>query len=114
MFQVEIFNTLYFVGEDFTDTCTQVTVPAATTPGPQTFDIEQFFNVIDDDINEFEQSFALVAEIGDDVTATCFVEGVGMTECSCFQTVIGETDCSGKIGATEIRIIDNDRKYIYI
>ena len=36
--------------------------------------------------------------------------GVGLTDCSCFQTRVGETQCFGRSGATEIRIKDNDRK----
>ena len=85
-----------------------VTVPAATTPDPQSYTIPIFFSVIDDDIDEVEQSFALVAEIGPDVTNTCYVDGVGVTECSCFQIQIGAIDCYGRYGATEIKIIDND------
>ena len=52
----------------------------------------------------------MVAEIGPDVTNTCYVDGVGLTECSCFQTQVGESDCHGRYGATQIRIGDNDRK----
>ena len=79
-------------GADFSDQCTTVTVPAATTPGFQTYTIPTFFTVIDDNINEVEQSFAIVAEIGSDVPDTyCFVEGVGLSDCSCFQTPYGET-----------------------
>ena len=84
-----------------------VTVPAATTLGPQTFELPEFYSIVDDEINEVEQSFALVAEIGPDVTATCDVDGI-ISECSCFQTEIGETQCFGRSGATEIRITDND------
>ena len=99
-----------YIGADFSDQCTTVTVPAATTPGFQTYTIPTFFTVVDDNINEVEQSFAIVAEIGDDVPSNCFVEGVGSSDCSCFQTGVGETQCFGRRGATRIRIIDNDRK----
>ena len=73
-----------------------------------------FFSAVDDNINEVEQSFAIVAEIGSDVPNNCFVEGVGLSDCSCFQTRFSETQCfgSGRSGATAIRIIDNDRKSI--
>ena len=98
------------LGADFSDQCTTVTVPAATTPGFQTYTIPTFFTVIDDNINEVEQSFALVAEIGPDVPSDCFEDG-GLTDCSCFQTPYGETQCFGRRGATEIRIADNDRKW---
>ena len=98
------------LGADFSDECTTVTVPAATTPGFQTFNIQKYFTVDDDIINEVEQSFALTAEIGNDVPSNCFVYGVGLTDCSCFQTQVGETECFGRSGATEIRLRDNDRK----
>ena len=86
-----------------------VTVPAALIDGTQTFELPEFYSIVDDNINEVEQSFALVATLGLDVTATCDVDGV-ISECSCFQTAVGVTECSGRNGATEIRIIDNDRK----
>ena len=99
---------------DFTNNSITVTVPAATTPGiPQSYTIPIFFSVIDDDINEVQQSFALVAEIGPDVTNTCYVRGV-ITECSCFQTAVGAIGCYGRRGVTEIGIIDNDGKGITV
>ena len=55
---------------------------------------------IDDDIDEIEQTFALVAEIGDDVP----------DRFACFQRQVGDTNCYGRTGATEIRIMDNDSK----
>ena len=67
------------------------------------YTLEQFFDIIDDNIDEDEQSFAIVAEIGPDVP-----DGV-----SCFQTALGETDCFGRRGATQIRILDNDRKTLF-
>ena len=102
--------TSYILGIDFSNISSTITVPAATTLGTQTYTIQRFFNVVDDNINELEQSFALVAEIGDDVPSNCFVEGVGLSDCSCFQTPYGETQCFGRSGATEIRIADNDCK----
>ena len=80
-----------------------VEVPASESDGPQIFEVPDFFDVIDDDIDEIEQSFAIVAEIGDDVPEYM----------RCFQTQVGDTDCSGRFGATEIRINDNDRTSIY-
>ena len=62
--------------------------------------VEEFFQIFDDDVDEDEQSFALVVEIGPDVP-----DGV-----SCFQ-ISNDTECYGQRGATEIRIIDNDCKY---
>ena len=84
-------------------------VPAAVRPGPQIFALPEFYSIVDDEINEVEQSFALVATVGEDVTATCNVNGT-ISECSCFQTGFGETDCFGRSGATQIRITDNDSK----
>ena len=100
---------------DFTDDCINVTVPAAATAGAQTFDVPEFFSIVDDNIDEVEQSFALVATIGPDVTPTCYVEDpvtmIGMiTECACFQTEVGVMECHGQSGVTEIRITDNDCK----
>ena len=57
--------------------------------------------IVDDNIDEDEQSFAIIAEIGADVPDAV----------ACFQAEEGQTDCFGRRGATEIRITDNDRKY---
>ena len=78
-----------------------IEIPAATT----VFEVPDFFQVIDDDIDEYEQSFAIVAELGPDVPDTPF-------NFTCFQLQAGETDCFGRRGATGIRITDNDRKQI--
>ncbi|CAI8013544.1 hypothetical protein GBAR_LOCUS8570 [Geodia barretti] len=81
--------------DDFSDNVITITVPANSNPS---YRIDQFFNISDDDIDEDEQSFAIVAEIGQDVP-----DGI-----SCFQTEVGATECFGRRGATEIRITDND------
>ena len=83
---------------DFSDQSITVEVPANS----QTFRVPEFFTIVDDDINEDEQSFAIVAEIGPDVPENI----------SCFQTGIWETECHGRRGATEIRITDNDRELL--
>ena len=57
--------------------------------------------IVDDNIDEDEQSFAIIAEIGADVPDAIVW----------FQIEEGQTDCLGRRGATEIRITDNDRKY---
>ena len=62
-----------------------------------------FPTIVDDNIDEDEQGFALVAEIGSDVP-----DGI-----SCFQIADGDTVCRGRRGATQIRINDNDRKSSY-
>ena len=58
--------------------------------------------VINDTVNEIEQSFALVAVLGDDVP----------DDFACFQRHVGDTECFNRAGATEIRIVDNDGRYI--
>lgn len=90
-----------YSGADFTNQTHTVTIPA-TRRG--TFELsKELFGVIDDNLNEFEQSFALVAHLGDDVPDR-FV---------CFQRQVGDQECLGRMGATEIRITDNDRKWIW-
>ena len=84
-------------GDDFSNEPLTITVPA----NQRSFTIEQFFNISDDNIDEDEQSFAIVAEIGPDVP-----DGV-----SCFQIAQGLRECHGRRGATEIRITDNDREF---
>ena len=71
----------------------EIVVPA----GSQKFNIPQFFTIVDDDINEPVESFAIVAEI----------ENV-LENISCFKVTVG-SDCNGQRGATKIRI--KDRKY---
>ena len=54
----------------------------------------------DDDIDEITQSFALIAQLGEDVPDNF----------ACFQRYVGDSECFGRYGATEIIIYDNDRK----
>ena len=88
------FNNI--LGKDFSDTERTILIPGNSNM----FRVPQFFTIVDDDITEVEQSFAIVAEIGPDVPENI----------SCFQTGIGATECHGRRGATEIRITDNDRE----
>ena len=83
-------------GSDFTTQSITVTVPANS----ESFTISEIIPTVDDDLDEDTQSFAVVAEIGQDVP-----EGI-----SCFQSGTGESGCHGRKGATEIIIFDNDRK----
>ena len=85
-------------GDDFTNEPLTITVPA----NQRSYTIEQFFNISDDNIDEDEQSFAIVAEIGPDVP-----DGV-----TWFQSPVS-TGRLGRLGATEIRITDNDRKFFH-
>ena len=87
-------------GDDFTYEPLAITVPANL----RRYTIQQFFNVVDDNIDEDDQSFAIVAEIGPDVP-----DGV-----SCFQIAAGHTNCFGRRGAIQIRIRDNDRKFLIL
>ena len=88
---------LYFLsGDYFTDEPKAVTVPANL----QRYTIEQVLDIVDDNIDEDRQSFAIVAEIGPDVP-----DGV-----SCYKIAEEETDCFGRHGAIRIKILDNDRK----
>ena len=60
------------------------------------------FKAVEDEINEDDQSFALVAvvrDVPDDYPV-------------CFQTGPNCVECHGRIGATEIQILDNDRKFL--
>ena len=91
-------NSLFFLSvNNFSDEPITVVVPA----NQQKVEIQQFFSIVDDNIDEDEQSFVIVTKIGQDVP-----ENV-----PCFQLEIRETVCHGRQGAIEIIIIDNDRKY---
>ena len=83
---------------DFNNATINVTIPAHHT----IFEIPTFFTVVDDNIDEREQSFAIVAEIFD------VSENI-----SCFQAYPGTIPCYGTQGATEIRITDNDCKLFH-
>ena len=82
-------------GSDFTSRTINITIPA----NRMSFEIQKIFNITDDNVNEVQQSFAIIAEIID-------VPG----HISCFQRAIGESQCQGRRGATAIRITDNDRE----
>ena len=86
-----------FADDDFSSTPFEVIIPAGTT----TFVLPPDFEVEDDDVNEIDQFYALIGELGDDVT----------DRFACFQRRDGdERGCAaGRTGATAIRIIDNDR-----
>ena len=74
MYIIRIFLLPVHAGADFIDTSFTITVPASETErGLYTIPLPDVF-VIDDDINENCQRFALVAQIGSDVpdSFTCF------------------------------------------
>ena len=84
---------LIFSGDDFTINSIVITIPAGRT----FFYVEPFFNVTADNIDEIKQSFAVVAEIGQDVP----------NNVSCFQIVDGQDGCTTeRHGAIRINIID--------
>ena len=92
-----IFYHSYFSGVDFSDMPITIEIPANS----REYVVEEFIVIYDDNIDEDEQSFAIVAEIGHDVP-----DGI-----SCFQIATGQANCSAeRLGATQIRIDDNDRK----
>ena len=80
---------------DFSDQPITIEVPANDGG---IFTLSEFFTIVDDNVDEYDQSFAIVAEIGPDVPENI----------SCFQRYVWETGCRGRRGATEIRILDND------
>ena len=88
----------FSVGADFTNVSITITIPASEESALTTFVLPEMFDIIDDDINEIDQRFALVAQLGRDVP----------DRFACFQEQIGDTECFGRTGATEIRIADND------
>ena len=79
---------------DFSSGTIEITIPA----NRMSFEIQKFFTIADDDINEVQQTFAIIADIID------VPENI-----SCFMHAIGYS-CYGRRGATAIRITDNDRE----
>ena len=86
---------MYFVlvDADFNTASITITIPAGTTE----YDITNTF-FFDDEINEIDQSFALVGVLGNDVP----------DEFACFQRRTGDDRCFGRTGGTTIKIEDND------
>ena len=85
-----------YIGADFNTTAITITIPAGATE----FVISNPF-FYDDEINEIDQSFALVGVLGDDVP----------DRFSCFQRQTGDPLCFGRTVATTIIIEDNDGKF---
>ena len=81
------------VGADFNTQSITITIPAGT----EEYEISNRF-FFDDEINEIDQSFALVGVLGDDVS----------DRFACFQRRTGDPLCFGRTGATTIKIEDND------
>ena len=90
---------------DFSTKTTTITIPATASIDEETavFTLpNSILSITNDEINEIEQSFALIAEIGIDVPDS-FV---------CFQIADGDLDCvlDGRKGASRIRIVNDDGK----
>ena len=90
---------------DFSTTSTTITIPATTSITEETAVVilnNTILSITNDEINEIEQSFALIAEIGIDVPDS-FV---------CFQIAEGDRECvlDGRKGAVRIRIVNDDGK----
>ena len=88
-------------GDDFTNNSYTITIGNVTSRGTIETQVPQYFQVIDDNIFERVQSFALVAKLGPDVPE----------EFACFTTGFNDRECQGRIGATEIKIRDTDGKH---
>ena len=80
---------------DFSSGAINFTIPA----NRKLVEIPTFFTIDDDDINEVQQTFAIIADFVD------VPENI-----RCFKHAIGESLCQGRRGATAIRITDNDRE----
>ena len=91
-----LYTMIIFTGTDFTSDPFTVRISAGMTK----FVLPDNF-LVDDDVNEIEQDFALIGELGTDVPDSF----------ACFQRRMGdERGCiAGRTGATTIQIIDNDR-----
>ena len=83
------------IDADFNTTSITITIPAGTIEFEITY---KFFR--DDEVNEIDQSFALVGVVGDDVP----------DEFACFQRRTGDPLCFGRTGGATIKIEDNDGK----
>ena len=83
--------------DDYDDRAFVKTIPPSTTSRV----LSQNIRIKNDEINEVEQLFALVGELGSEVPE----------EFACFRVTFGEAVCRGRVGTTGIRIRDNDRKY---
>ena len=101
---------LVLTGNDYTNNLhnKNVTTPASGDDSTATsmfrIELPGNFKAVEDEINEDDQSFVLVAVISDvpDSHSVCFQTGPNCPQDQCY----------GRIGATEIQILDNDRKFL--
>lgn len=89
-------------GSDFTEANFTILIPAdsdhSTTNPIKTHQFQLPINVINDSVNEINESFALVAKVEDDVPE----------DYVCFQRPTSDAGCFGRVGAIKFEIIDND------
>ena len=74
-------------------------VPRSEYAGRKEIEVPQFLNILDNDINELEKRFIVIAELGDEIR-----NNTGYFQ---RQDILFSTN-----DTLEIRIIDNDRKCI--
>ena len=84
------------IGDDFSDVNLTITIPATEDKFNGIFVVpdDETFTVTDDGLYEIQESFALVAQLGDNVPDSF----------TCFQRVVDDTECFGRTGVTEITI----------
>jgi hypothetical protein len=79
-------------------------VPASRNTTLGTIQLPSFFHIVDDTVNENEESFVLVAEVGGDTP----------DDAVCFKRHINDTTCHGRVGATLIVISDDDGLHVLL
>ena len=84
-----------FTGNDFDSTSHTILLSTGTTET----ELQSYFEVVDDTINEPIQNLALVVSVNPEGNKICF-----------FQERTGH--CQGRNGSTVLKIIDNDRMFM--
>ena len=94
---------VYIPGLDFTSESITFELHRTEYDGPSTFQLplDSSFQIIDDSVNENMESFVLVAEVE-----------LPDNETVCFKRSVSDTMCHGRVGATQINVIDSDGEYI--
>ena len=90
-------NLSHFTGSDYNDTNITLTISASSTIRR----VNHVIEIFDDNINEMNQSFVIVGEIGPDVS----------DDIACFQVSFGDELCRGRKGVTRVNILDDDRRF---
>ena len=97
-------SDMYTIDMDFTNESVTFELHRTEYDEPNTFQLplDSSFQIIDDSVNENMESFALVAEVE-----------LPDNETLCFKISVSDTMCHGRVGATQINVIDNDGEYIH-